>query len=185
MAVSKKKVQKKALRFLKRPTVIGFVIIILTLGFEFYSQELYTRKFISKDVRVVDGDTIVLDDIRIRLQGVDAPESKQMCRLKGKEIPCGTYATQQLSKMIGRSVVECTDEGHDKYRRQLSYCYVGDRNLNRKMVRDGYAVAYSYFDITFIFDEWLAKVQKKGLWTGEFENPASWRKKQKKKQGRR
>ena len=52
------------------------------------------------------------------------------------------------------------------------------QNINRRMVREGYAVAYRQYDSTFALDELIAKIKKDGLWSSEFENPSDWRKKQ-------
>ena len=55
---------------------------------------------------VVDGDTLVLDnELRIRLQGIDAPETKQQCADlfdgEKKYFPCGEIATMRLAQIIG------------------------------------------------------------------------------------
>ena len=155
-----------------------FFLGILVLGLLTYNTSF------ADSLRVVDGDTLVLDGkLRIRLQGVDAPETKQQCAdiVNGekKYFECGKVATMRLAQIIGKNKVECTNEGRDKYKRQLSYCYVNGENINRRMVREGYAVAYRQYDSTFALDELIAKIKKDGLWSSEFENPSDWRKKQK------
>lgn len=56
------------------PTFIGiFLSIVLAMRY-YSSHEIHERKFISTQVRVIDGDTIILGELRIRLQGIDAPE---------------------------------------------------------------------------------------------------------------
>lgn len=51
---------------------------------------------------VVDGDTLVLDGLRVRLWGIDAPERNQTCRRDGQAYRCGEAATQALREWIGR-----------------------------------------------------------------------------------
>ena len=110
-------------------------------------------------------------------------QTKQQCADlfdgEKKYFPCGEIATMRLAQIIGRNKVECTNEGKDKYKRQLSYCYVNGENINRRMVREGYAFAYSEYDRTFVLDELIARIIKDGLWNSEFEKPSDWRKKQK------
>jgi endonuclease YncB( thermonuclease family) len=51
---------------------------------------------ITGTARIIDGDTIEAAGERIRLHGIDAPESKQTCEWPGKTIPCGRLATLAL-----------------------------------------------------------------------------------------
>ncbi|WPX96887.1 thermonuclease family protein [Candidatus Bandiella euplotis] len=133
--------------------------------------------------RVVDGDTIVLNNEKIRLKGIDAPESKQWCWYIGdhKEkisYKCGVESAKYLSKLIeGGERIECTNEGKDLYGRTLSYCYVGITNINRDMVYKGWAVGYGEFKV----EELIAMYNKAGIWRGDFEMPSEWRKKRKKR----
>lgn len=89
---------------------------------------------------------------------------------------CGKMAKEYLIKLIDNQEVACTDEGIDKYKRQLAYCYVGDINLNREMVKTGNALAYSKYDLFFIKEEIQAKWNKEGIWGSEFEKPEAFRK---------
>ena len=183
MAISQKRIIKYILRYIKKPSLFGIVVVLGFLAYQIYGCDLNDRPYKSYNVRVVDGDTLVLDGkLRIRLQGMDAPETKQQCAdiVNGekKYFECGKVATMRLAQIIGNNKVECTNEGRDKYKRQLSYCYVNGENINRRMVREGYAVAYRQYDSTFALDELVAKIKKDGLWSSEFENPSDWRKKQ-------
>src|SRR3546814_589807 len=63
---------------------------------------------------VIDGDTIEIHDIRIRLFGIDAPESRQLCQLNGKDYRCGQKASLALSDFIGRSTVACEVKDKDR-----------------------------------------------------------------------
>ena len=130
-------------------------------------------------IKVVDGDTLIIDGRRIRMQGIDAPEIKQECIANnGKvriKIPCGQISRYMLKHLIGRDKVRCTNEGTDKYKRQLAYCFVNQVNLNREMVRFGYAYAYSEYDKSFVKEEVYARANKFGFWDGEFPKPSIYR----------
>jgi len=184
MAISQKKIIRYILSYIKKPRLFGIVVVLGFLAYQIYGCDLNSRPYKSYNVRVVDGDTLVLDNkLRIRLQGMDAPETKQQCIdiINGDKeyFECGKVATMRLAQIIGQNKVECTNEGRDKYKRQLSYCYVNVENINRRMVREGYAISYRQYDSTFALDELVAKIKKDGLWNSEFENPSDWRKKQK------
>ena len=56
-------------------------------------------------VHIIDGDSIRIGIEDIRLNGIDAFEGKQMCRLKGVDRPCGEMASQYLGNYIGDSAV--------------------------------------------------------------------------------
>ncbi len=56
---------------------------------------------------VIDGDTIEVHGQRIRLHGIDAPESRQLCRLDGKPWQCGKDAANALAEKIAHQPVTC------------------------------------------------------------------------------
>eukprot|EP00892_Ulva_mutabilis_P009061 jgi/Ulvmu1/6527/UM003_0160.1 len=133
--------------------------------------------------RVVDGDTLEFGSERVRLYGVDAPESKQLCKDRiGKEFPCGVVAKDDLVKKIGSRAVTCDVRNKDMYGRSVSVCYVdggigrGREDLNAWLVSQGDAVAYEQYSKDYVPMERQAKAEGKGIWAGEFQNPAQWRK---------
>jgi len=131
--------------------------------------------------KITDGDTIVINDIRIRFTGSDAPESyffgkTQTCLdAEGDEWECGNAATQKLIELIGNQKVRCTDEGQDRYGRTLGICYVGDMDLQAEMVKSGMAVAYLRYSDRYEGEQNYAKKVKAGMWAGEFLEPEVWR----------
>ena len=133
------------------------------------------------EAKITDGDTIIINDIRIRFTGSDAPESyffgkTQTCLDgKGREWECGNAATQKLKELINNQTVRCTDEGQDRYGRTLGICYVGDMDLQAEMVKSGMAVAYLRYSDRYEKEQNYAKKVKAGMWAGEFKQPEVWR----------
>jgi endonuclease YncB( thermonuclease family) len=120
------------------------------------------------EVRVIDGDTIAIGETRIRLEGIDAPESAQTCRRKWFGWwACGTEATAALSNMIGGKPVSCTPRGLDKYGRTLAVCFVNGHDINAQMVRQGYAWAFVKYSTSYVKEEAAAKAEGLGIWQGE------------------
>lgn len=124
--------------------------------------------------RIVDGDSLELNNEKIRLKGIDAPEGRQFCEKNGKNWACGKASTTALRKLISGQKVKCDGNEYDRHKRLLAFCYVNDLNLNKNMVENGWAVSYGS---TFKIEELAAKNARKGIWQGTFEWPREWRRK--------
>lgn len=125
---------------------------------------------------VTDGDTIRIGEERIRLEGIDAPESAQSCqRTDGREWRCGTASTQALTSFVADKAVRCEISGKDRYNRSLGTCFVGAIDINGWMVSQGWAVAYRHYSIRYISNEDDARLDQRNLWSGAFEMPWQWR----------
>ena len=127
-------------------------------------------------VRVVDGDTLRMGEHRIRLHGIDAPESRQNCTT-GKDMAwmCGQAATTALRDKIGTASVRCEVEDQDRYRRLVARCFVGSVDVNGWMVAQGWALAYRQYSLRYIGLEDQARLQKRGIWAAQFTPPWQWR----------
>ena len=129
--------------------------------------------------RIIDGDTLHINQTKIRLHGIDAPEMKQTCRTsKGKEQLCGQLAKQALERLVKGQDVTCKGDKRDRYKRHLAVCYVGKINLNAMMVGNGWALAYRKYSKDYVRAEMFAKSRREGLWGGEFMPPWEWRRSQ-------
>lgn len=125
--------------------------------------------------KVVDGDTFWIDDgsvnpIKVRLIGVDAPESKNT----GRKMKAyyGDESAQYLELLLlGKKVrLEYDIDRYDLYNRTLAYAYLEDGTfVNADLVKNGYAMAMTvppnvkYAD-TFVKLARKARLHQNGLW---------------------
>jgi len=125
---------------------------------------------------VTDGDTLTVAKQRIRLWGIDAPESAQQCTTKdGRVWPCGRRSAAALDGYLLDKTVRCQPKDTDRYGRVVAECFVQGQSVNRWMVRSGWAVAYRQYATAFIADEADARQQRRNLWQGAFQMPADYR----------
>lgn len=126
---------------------------------------------------VLDADTLVIGEERIRLKDVDAPERKQSCQYaSGTDYLCGISTSEALQAKIGRQQVRCVGSKLGKYGRVLGTCYLGKLNLNQWLVENGLALAYRQFSTAYVHEENRARALRKGIWSGTFTPPWEWRK---------
>ncbi|WP_094541951.1 thermonuclease family protein [Brucella grignonensis] len=130
------------------------------------------KESLAGTVYVIDGDTVILNKAHIRLLGIDAPEMEQSCQTGDHSYLCGREARNALRSRIGGTAIRCEKEGLDKYGRYLGRCYLGETDLNRWMVQQGWAVSYG----DYRNEEVVARREKRGIWAGSFEVPYQWRK---------
>lgn len=178
-AVSAQKSSARPLR--KRPkrrrplivdTLLAVIILIaITLLVSQIPQVSTPDHEWSGTPHIIDGDTIIINNQRLRLKGIDAPEIKQSCLMDAQNIACGIKAKQALQQKIGRQAIHCLGHARDKYQRYLAVCYLGRTDLNQWLVEQGHAV--SYYD--YPSEERDARLNKRGIWAGEFERPQEWR----------
>lgn len=127
------------------------------------------------EVKVIDGDSLLIDGRNTRLEGIDAPEYNQSCYDAGGQLyECGQKAKDALAELV-KNGVKCRKQTTDIYRRDVSICYAGSVNVNRQMVREGWAVAYTRYFPDFADDEKAARREKRGLWGGRFIRPDLYR----------
>ena len=150
-----------------------FLVISICLIFFFLTY----NDVKSYEIKIIDGDTIHLNNEKIRFTGIDSPELKQTCNKNSEIIYCGIKAKQLLIDKIGKNNITCIREGKDQYKRTLAECFVNDLSLSRFLVREGYAFAYRKYSKKFIEDENFAKNNNMGMWSMKFEYPWDWRKK--------
>jgi endonuclease YncB( thermonuclease family) len=122
--------------------------------------------------RLVDGDSFFIGATEVRMQGIDAPEGRQACMRNGEEWRCGEAAKTTLQRLTGGQSIRCDIHSTDQHGRRLATCFAASgKNLNARMVADGYAVAFGAYRT----EEAAAKANRRGLWASEFEQPQDWR----------
>lgn len=122
--------------------------------------------------RIVDGDTLDIDGIIYRINGIDAPEHGQRCG----DWTCGNAATEQLSNLTVGKAVHCEVISKDSYQRSIATCYADGDDLGRQMVRSGMAWAFLRYSDIYAADEQLARTERLGIWKGSFQPPWEYRK---------
>ncbi len=90
---------------------------------------------------IIDGDTLEIHGTRIRLWGIDAPESSQLCRDDDSSLyRCGAQAANDLDAFIARRSVTCLPISLDRYGRTVATCRVGGADLADWLARNGLAL---------------------------------------------
>ncbi|EAH9987612.1 thermonuclease family protein [Campylobacter upsaliensis] len=186
----------KAITLLKRilkakKLSLSLVIIIIVLAISSFNQSFTTflaQKNLEKELtgkvsRVIDGDTIELlaktskenpynhiAKLKIRLYGIDAPELKQAYGKEAKEFLSALVLKQEVSLII---------ENKDKYDRFVGTLFLKGQDINKEMVKNGYAHAYESFSKKYLAEQADAKMFKLGLWQDEKAvKPSEFRKQQ-------
>jgi len=150
-----------------------FLLFIIFFNFSVFS------KTINGIALVVDGDTLHIEKNKIRLHGIDAPEIDQTCTINDKVWHCGLESISALKKLVLNNIISCVVSDTDKYKRYIAECFINNKNINKSMVRNGWAIAYRYYSLDFVEDEKLAKKDKIGIWQGQFQEPYLFRKSKK------
>ena len=130
-------------------------------------------------IKVVDADTIIFNNEKIRLYGIDAPETEQDCYVEKEAWPCGKQATEYLKSLlkdVSPPSLYCNISSKDSYGRSIGVCYIEDQDINSNLVESGWALAYQQYSKDYINVEKLASKKKIGIWQGEFIEPWNWRK---------
>ena len=154
--------------------LIFYVIVLFLFSCSGKKKNFHLNEKINyKVVRIVDGDTYVLEDDsgtkgKIRIIGADTPETKHP--KKGKE-PFGLEATEFAKRHLSNKIVQLTFEKgkKDRYKRILAHVYIEGMHFNKMLIDSGMARTKFYapnFDFKEIFEtsQKIAKQNKVGIW---------------------
>ena len=152
-----------------KTTILIFPLILL-----FLCNFVFAKNITGKP-RIIDGDTIHIKNNKIRLHGIDAPETKQTCKLDNEKWYCGKHSTEELKKLIYNQEIKCETKDIDIYNRYVAICFVNKININQWMVKNGWAIAYRYYSTDYIREEKYARDNKLGVWKSKFMKPYAFR----------
>lgn len=127
---------------------------------------------------VIDGYTIEIHGQRIRLNGVDAPESSQLCLdAKGGKYRCGQKAAFALADFLdARRPTSCTEIDRDRYKRVVAVCTAGGIDIAEWMVSQGHALDWPRYSASaYAPAQKAARAARRGMWSGSFARPWEWR----------
>lgn len=135
-----------------------------------FASLLFTCAFTDYEAKVVkisDGDTIKVltvdkQEIKIRLHGIDAPEKKQ---------PFSRLCKQALQAKIAGKIVTVAGDKKDKYQRTIAKVFLDGEDVNKFMVKNGYAWAFKKYSKEYENDEAYARNAKLGLWQEDSPTP--------------
>jgi len=152
-----------------RPLALTLVLFVFAFSAE--AGEL------SGKARAIDGDTMEIGGIQVRLYAIDAPELKQTCTSsKGKEQQCGDLARQMLDTLVKNVKVKCKESSRDKDRTIVASCFAGPFDINEQMVASGWALPLVEESDIYLRAEKFARARLEGMWRGTFIPPWQWRK---------
>jgi len=145
---------------------------ILVLGLLALAPALFAAE---PGVWVIDGDTLDVQGVRIRLFGIDAPEARQTCDRNGAAWRCGQWSARVLADAVDAGRVTCKAVDIDKYKRTVAICHAGGQDLGQHMVQAGAARAYARYSDRYLGDEATAKANRSGIWAAKMVTPEAYR----------
>jgi endonuclease YncB( thermonuclease family) len=152
--------------------IVALIAIPLLKGFlssifrSLFSKRL-RKPFDLTSVYVIDGDTIAHGELRVRLWGIDAPETGQRQ---------GDASTRHLRAMLKGATIRVIPQDIDQYGRLVAQLMVDGQDISGRMVTDGYALASTQYCKRYAKSMKRAQRAKSGLWAqGRIENPGAWR----------
>ena len=154
---------------MKKLSLILFSIIVL-INFSFTNS---SEKNVAKGkARIIDGDTIEINEEKIRFGGINSPERKEIGYRLAKD---------KLIEKIANNILTCVREKNkDKYRRTVAECFINGESLSSFMVKNGYACDYMYYSKgKYAKEQKYAQDNKLGVWKMQYNT--SWKDKCRKK----
>ncbi|MER9316340.1 thermonuclease family protein [Mesorhizobium sp. M0659] len=156
-----------------RALAVSFALILFSSAIPAAAQPLVGV------ASVIDGDTLEIHGTRIRLNGIDAPESDQLCRdAVGNKYRCGQKAALALDDFLkARRLASCIEVDRDRYKRMVAVCTAAGVDIGEWMVRQGWALDWKRYSAGFYARaQREAMAARRGIWSGSFTAPWEWRK---------
>lgn len=155
---------------------MGRVFSLVAAGVLAFSGAVSASPGIVGAVRVIDGDTFIVGQERIRLHGIDAPESGQICHTEqGIAWSCGLWVSQSVQQRFQGKTLNCDPLDMDRYGRTVARCWSKGEDVARQLVRDGLAYAYRKYSMDYDGEEIRAAKRDVGLHASHLQSPSQFR----------
>ena len=148
------------------------------LFFTVFSIIFIFKNVNAQNLKIIDGDTIKFNGLKIRFSGIDAPETNfrgksQKCFSGKKLVNCGELSKNFLIKITKKKKIVCIlEQKPDNYNRKLGECFINNDSVSRILVKNGYAFDYpKYSNNKFLREQNYARKNKLGLWNMKFDYP--------------
>jgi endonuclease YncB( thermonuclease family) len=147
--------------------LLASLLLLLTWCRSAYSDDMVGQ------ASIIDGDTLEIHGTRVRLWGVDAPETTQLCRGEDSlQYRCGARAANDLDAFIAGRPVNCLLISLDRYGRTVATCSVDGADLGDWLVRNGLALDWpQYSKRKYESAQGDAEQAGRGMWAGSYVEP--------------
>ena len=112
------------------PNLFPKILILVFFGFISINYVSATPITLEGVASAIDGDTIIINNYRIRLNGVSAPELSE----EG-----GNEAKQAMQKILQNKTIKCSLSGRKSYERYIGVCWIGAVDVGALLVLQGFA----------------------------------------------
>jgi endonuclease YncB( thermonuclease family) len=147
---------------------VGFAALAL-------AQPAASKSEISGIPTVIDGETVELAGERFRLHGIDAPDPRQRCEIRGRVYNCGHVSKTALMDLVAGVEIRCVPRASTNAGARRATCYAGGYDLAEGMVHTGWAMAMPRDGGKYLRIERRAERARRGLWQGKFTAPWNWK----------
>lgn len=110
---------------------------------------------VSGSAYALDGDTIVVEHVKVRLHGLDAPEMKTCW---------GKWSRLAMDRLVVGKTVRCELSSKKSYDRIVGACFVGALSLTEEMIRQGWGIEHRSYSTEYIGIELEAAQNRRGVW---------------------
>jgi endonuclease YncB( thermonuclease family) len=129
-------------------------------------------RHVAPGATIIDGDTLALGGQRIRLHGIDAPESSQTC---ADGWAAGRLAATRLLALTSGQNVDCQAKDRDRYGRVVATCRVAGQDLGAILVSEGLAWAFTRYSNDYVSQQHKARAERRGVHAHDCMPAWQWR----------
>jgi endonuclease YncB( thermonuclease family) len=124
---------------------------------------------------VIDGETVELGGERFRLYGINAPDLRQKCEIRGRDYDCGHVSKTALMDLVAGVEINCVSRAPVAAGTRRATCYANGYDLAEGMAHTGWAMAMPRDGGKYLRMERRAERARRGLWQGKFTPPWDWK----------